>query len=116
VIKGREEWKYWTATPGDLAEIGQAALDLVEGVAKSVSFAAEVSAPAFDASFLTPAQLRSGLKPEDLTELTSVEIRVDEEGGASVPARICLADPWSYLVEKRECDGWRVARVVDDFA
>jgi hypothetical protein len=27
-----------------------------------------------------------------------------------------LANPWSYVVEKRGLDGWRVARVVDDFA
>lgn len=90
VVKGHAEWKYWTATPADLADIAQTAFDLVGQASPSVSFSAKVSAPAFDASFLNPAQLRDGLRAEDLGQLESITITADGEEGTVAPSRIAF--------------------------
>jgi hypothetical protein len=91
VVKGRGEWKYWTGTPADLAEIGQLAIDLVGSRPQpTVEFNAEVSAPAFDARFFSPEQLRNGLKPEDLGDLTNIEIDVSDQDIATQSSRIAF--------------------------
>jgi hypothetical protein len=56
-----------------------------------VSFVAKVSAPAFDAQFLTPQQLSHGLEPGDLAALTGIEIEVDQVDFVDGPARIAVA-------------------------
>jgi hypothetical protein len=90
LLKGRAEWTHWAGTPGDLGDIAQLALELVQQAARDVMFVTNVSAPAFDAKFLTPDQLREGLRPDDLTELTLIEIEVDQVDMTPGPARIAV--------------------------
>ena len=58
--------------------------------AKDISFVASASAPAFDARFLSPEQIRHGLKPDDLPEITAIEIEVDQTDFEPGPHRIAL--------------------------
>jgi hypothetical protein len=89
-FKARAEWKYWATTPSELAAVAQLAIDLVRRTAHDTSFAASASAPAFDARFVSPDQIRHGLKPDDLPEITAIEIEVDQIDLEPGPHRIAL--------------------------
>jgi hypothetical protein len=87
---GRAEWKHWAGTPADVAEIAQLALDLVQRDSRTGVLKIEVAAPAFEAKFGAPDQVRDGLKPADLAEVTEVVISADEVRGSQARRRIAL--------------------------
>jgi hypothetical protein len=67
------------------------AVDLVEEVADHFSFAAVASAPAFEATFPNPGEVREGLQPSDLADVSAIEINVDEiTASGEPPARISV--------------------------
>jgi hypothetical protein len=87
---GKAEWKHWAGTPGDLAEIAQLGLDLVSRDGRTGLVKIEVAAPAFEATFARPDQVRQGLKPEDLPSITEVTIKADDITGGAGRRRIAV--------------------------
>ncbi len=86
--KRRAEWRHWTGTPTDLAEIAQLAVDLVKGAQEiNVNFAAQLTSPVLDLPFSEPQELRQ-LRADDLADLDELVIKADDQGSRRIAITI----------------------------
>jgi hypothetical protein len=88
--KGRAEWTYWAGTASDIAQIAQTALHLVNRVGREAEMELAISAPAFDTTLVSPDQIETGLRPEDLKEITDLSLDVVEGHPPGSPHRIAV--------------------------
>jgi hypothetical protein len=88
--KRRETWAYWTATPSDLAEVAELAHDLVARDGRTSITTMKATAPAFEATFLVPEQIRGGLDEGDLKALSELVLEAQEDGDDPARRRIAV--------------------------